>query len=103
MMAAWALVKIGDAEVGLACLDELLFVGDCENTGMLHNVIDWVGEPAYGLVKKYMKNGGWMGPKAYPLIRKYIKSHPNELNPKPKGTSRVSILAHAALVHGLVD
>ena len=25
---------------------------------MLHNVIDWIGEPAFPLVKKYLNNGG---------------------------------------------
>jgi N-sulfoglucosamine sulfohydrolase len=25
---------------------------------MLHNVLDWMGEPALPLVKKYIENGG---------------------------------------------
>ena len=56
IMAAWTLVKLGNAEKSLACLDELLFQGtSCKN--MLHNVLDWMGEPALPLVKKYIEKG----------------------------------------------
>ena len=57
MMAAWTLVKIGTPDAGLACLDELLFQGTT-NKMMLHNVLDWMGEPAFPLVKKYLAKGG---------------------------------------------
>lgn len=57
MMAAWTLVKIGEGEEGLACLDDLLF-GGTSNEVMLHNVLDWMGEPALPLVRKYIANGG---------------------------------------------
>jgi hypothetical protein len=40
----------------LACLDELLFEGT-NNQVMLHNVLDWMGDPALPLVKKYIEQG----------------------------------------------
>ncbi len=57
MMAAWTLVKLGKTEKGLTCLDELLFQGTSNET-MLHNVLDWMGEPALPLVKKHIEQGG---------------------------------------------
>jgi hypothetical protein len=57
MMAAWTLVKIGQAEKGFACLEDLLFNGS-QNKSMLHNVLDWMGEPAFPLVKKYLQKKG---------------------------------------------
>ncbi|MCH7728945.1 MAG: sulfatase-like hydrolase/transferase [Planctomycetes bacterium] len=57
MMAAWTLVKVGKTDQALACLDELLFQATSNRT-MLHNVLDWMGEPALPLVKKYIENGG---------------------------------------------
>ncbi len=56
MMAAWTLVKLGKADNALTCLDELLFKGT-SNKDMLHNVLDWMGEPAFPLVKKYIGKG----------------------------------------------
>ena len=57
MMAAWTLVNLGKAEQGLACLNELLFEGTT-NVTMLHNVLDWMGEPALPLVKTYVEMDG---------------------------------------------
>ncbi len=57
MMAAWALVKSEKQEQGLLGLEGMLF-GRCDNVQMLHNVIDWMGEPGLPLVKKYIENGG---------------------------------------------
>lgn len=57
MMSAWTLIRLGQSDPALATLDELLFQGT-ENEPMLHNVIDWIGEPAFPLVKKYLDNGG---------------------------------------------
>ena len=57
IMAAWTLVKLGKTEAGLACLDELLF-GETSCRDLLHNVLDWMGEPAFPLVKKYIQQGG---------------------------------------------
>jgi len=57
MMAAWCLIELGQKKVGLATLEKLVFEGT-EAEEMLHNVVDWVGEPAYPLVKKYLDNGG---------------------------------------------
>lgn len=57
MMAAWTLVKLGRTRPALACLEQLLFDGT-HNTTMLHNVLDWTGEPAYPLVKKYIEDDG---------------------------------------------
>lgn len=57
IMAAWTLIKIGHSEKALATLDKLLFEGT-DNENMLHNVIDWMGEPALPLVKKYIDQGG---------------------------------------------
>lgn len=57
MMAAWTLVKLGHEQQALECLDSLLFDGT-HNEVMLHNVIDWMGEPALPLVKKYIDRGG---------------------------------------------
>jgi HEAT repeat protein len=56
MMAAWTLVKLGKPDRALACLDELLFEGT-NNQVMLHNVLDWMGDPALPLVKKYIEQG----------------------------------------------
>lgn len=60
MMAAWTLVKLGETEKPMACLDELLFQDESErsNKTMLHNVLDWMGEPALPLVKKYIDGDG---------------------------------------------
>ena len=57
MMAAWILIDLGHGDQALATLDELVFEGT-QNEPMLHNVIDWIGEPAFPLVKKYLDNGG---------------------------------------------
>lgn len=57
MMAAWTLIDLGQGDQALATLDELVFEGT-ENEPMLHNVIDWIGEPAFPLVRKYLDNGG---------------------------------------------
>ena len=57
MMAAWTLVKIGQSDQAIACLDDLLF-GTCDNEDMLHNVLEWMGEPGLPLVKKYIENDG---------------------------------------------
>ncbi len=57
MMAAWTLVKLGDTDKSLASLDELLFTKTTNET-MLFNVLDWMGEPALPLVKKFVENGG---------------------------------------------
>ena len=60
IMSAWSLVKIGDREQALETLDSLLFQkpNPNNNTTMLHNVIDWMGEPALPLVKKYVQQEG---------------------------------------------
>ena len=57
IMAAWILIDLGQRDQALATLGELVFEGT-ENEPMLHNVIDWIGEPAFPLVKKYLDNGG---------------------------------------------
>lgn len=57
MMAAWVLIDLGQGDQALAALDELVFEGT-ENEPMLHNVVDWIGEPAFPLVRKYLDNGG---------------------------------------------
>jgi len=57
MMAAWTLVKLGQPDQAIACLDDLLF-GTCNNEDMLHNVLEWMGEPGLPLVKKYIENDG---------------------------------------------
>lgn len=56
MMAAWTLIKLGEKEKALACLDNLLFEGT-HNDIMLQNVIDWMGEPGLPLVKKFVESG----------------------------------------------
>ncbi len=60
MMAAWTLVKLGKPDDAMACLDNLLFQKESKrsNTTMLHNVLDWMGEPAFPLVKKYIEQQG---------------------------------------------
>lgn len=60
MMAAWTLVKLGQAEPAIACLEELLFQKKtpATNTTMLHNLLDWMGEPALPLVKKFIDDHG---------------------------------------------
>lgn len=57
MMSAWTLVKLGRSEKAFACLDDLLF-GDCVNEAMLHNILEWMGDPALPLVKKYIDKQG---------------------------------------------
>ncbi|MDE0770300.1 MAG: sulfatase-like hydrolase/transferase [Opitutaceae bacterium] len=76
ILSAWTLIKTGQKDQALATLDELLFQGT-ENEPMLHNVIDWMGEPALPLVKKYIDNGG-----------------------SQKGKYGISILARIAQVQG---
>lgn len=76
-MAAWILVDLGQRKQGLATLETLLVDGS-KNEPMVHNVIDWVGEPAFPLVKKYLDNGG---------------SH--------EGRYGISIMARIAQVEGL--
>jgi tetratricopeptide (TPR) repeat protein len=60
IMAAWTLIKLGDTENAMTCLDTLLFEEPkaASNTMMLHNVLDWMGEQAYPLVKKFVESGG---------------------------------------------
>ncbi|MDG1894360.1 MAG: sulfatase-like hydrolase/transferase [Fuerstiella sp.] len=60
MMAAWTLVKLGTSEAALECLDQMLFAdkSPASNETMLHNLIDWMGEPGLPLVKKYIGQGG---------------------------------------------
>ncbi len=53
MMSAWTLIKLGKPNKAIACLDGMLF-GECENEDMLHNILDWMGEPGLPLVKKYI-------------------------------------------------
>lgn len=56
IMASWTLVKLGKPVSAMACLEELLFQGThCKE--MLHNALDWMGEPALPLVKKYIEQG----------------------------------------------
>ena len=57
MMAAWTLVKLGKPNQAIACRDDLLF-STCDNEDMLHNVLEWMGEPGLPLVKKYIENDG---------------------------------------------
>ena len=57
MMAAWTLVKLGQSDQAITCLDDLLF-GTCHNEDMLHNVLEWMGQPGLPLVKKYIENDG---------------------------------------------
>ena len=56
MIAAWSLIKLGDSEDAMACLKTLLTDGT-KNETMLHNVIDWMGEPGLPLVKQYIDSG----------------------------------------------
>jgi len=71
IMAAWTLIKLGKEEEGLACLRDLLFNGTkCKL--LLQNTIDWVGAPAF------------------PLVKEYIAAKPE----KAKAGNKVSILGH---------
>lgn len=57
IMAAWTLVKLGKPDQALGCLEKLLFeYTTCRK--MLQNVLDWMGEPAFPLVKKNIEKGG---------------------------------------------
>jgi len=60
MMAAWTLVNLGDQQPAMSTLETLLIKtpDEATNTTMLHNVLDWMGEPALPLVKKYIDQGG---------------------------------------------
>jgi len=53
LMAAWTLVKIGEKDVGLACLRECLKRGG-KGQRELYNVLDWMGEDAFPLIREYM-------------------------------------------------
>jgi len=57
MMAAWSLVKLGDSTDAMACLNDLLF-NATNNEMMLHNILDWMGKPAFPLVRKFLTDGG---------------------------------------------
>ena len=60
IMAAWTLVNLGESKPAFATLESMLFrePAPANNTNMLHNVLDWMGEPALPLVKKYINRGG---------------------------------------------
>ena len=61
MMAAWTLVKLRhEKDKAMTTLNTMLASEDTPqtNTRLLHNVLDWMGEPALPLVKKYIENGG---------------------------------------------
>ena len=55
MLAAWSLVKIGKTKEPLACLSEML--KGCKCAQLLYNMLDWMGPPAFPLVKKALKAG----------------------------------------------
>ena len=57
MFAAWTLVALNRPQPALDTLDALMVQGT-NNEIMLHNVLDWMGEPAFPLVKKYIEAGG---------------------------------------------
>lgn len=65
MMAAWTLVKLDHEKTkALKTLSVMLAAEDTPetNTRLLHNVIDWMGEPGLPLVKQYVeKNGNRQG------------------------------------------
>jgi hypothetical protein len=52
IMAAWSLVRLGRKDKGLGHLRTMLFEG-CANTMLLHNVLSWMGEPAFALIKDF--------------------------------------------------
>lgn len=80
IMAAWVLVKLGKAEQGLACLHDLLFKGtDCET--LLHNTLDWMGSPAF------------------PIVKEYLARNPTERKMNKKG--KISILGRIGEVNSL--
>ncbi len=52
MLAAWTTINLGNQDVGIDCLREMMSQeSDC--TALLHNVIDWIGEPAFELISEY--------------------------------------------------
>ena len=56
IMAAWTLIKLGETGKALASLDELLIEGTpCRE--LLHNVLDWMGEPGFPLVRRHLERG----------------------------------------------
>jgi hypothetical protein len=54
MLAAWALVKIGHREEGLAALRDMLFRG-ASSERELHNLLDWMDDDAVPLVREYLQ------------------------------------------------
>ena len=54
MLAAWALVKIGHREHGLAALRDMLFRGT-SGERELHNLLDWMDDDAVPLVQEYLQ------------------------------------------------
>ncbi|MCH1438843.1 MAG: sulfatase, partial [Rubripirellula sp.] len=53
-------VNLGNSKAALATLESMLFraPSSSNNTTLLHNVLDWMGEPALPLVKQYIDRGG---------------------------------------------
>ncbi len=61
VMAAWTLVKLDhEKSKAIALLESMLAAEDSPqiNTRFLHNVLDWMGEPALPLIKRYVGRGG---------------------------------------------
>ncbi|GAB5404916.1 MAG: hypothetical protein Aurels2KO_31470 [Aureliella sp.] len=60
MMAAWTLVNLGRPSEALSCLDDMLGAKETprSNKAMLHNVLDWMGPPAFPVVRNYIDRGG---------------------------------------------
>ena len=56
VMAAWTLIKLGKPDAALNCLRGQLKESDCPV--LVHNVLDWMGEPAIPLVREYIAAGG---------------------------------------------
>jgi N-sulfoglucosamine sulfohydrolase len=54
MLAAWALVKIGQREHGLTALRDMLFRGT-SGERELHNLLDWMDDDAVPLVREYLQ------------------------------------------------
>ncbi len=55
VMAAWALVRLGEKDAGTECLRTLLDEG-CDCPRLLHNVLDWMGDDAVPLVRQHAQS-----------------------------------------------
>ncbi|OVE75295.1 hypothetical protein BVX97_05135 [bacterium E08(2017)] len=73
------MIHIGQKEAGLACLRDMMMNG-CDEEAFLQCVVEWIGKPAF------------------PLVREYYLKH----GEKGQGKYKESIIGHIAKIHNIV-